>query len=130
MELVGQGLKGADINLIYFNVLFLCRGEIRRHWAWAVKSIVISLSMSGFAVLEANGEVCPSREGTQDRRQCPAEHEVTVSSASPLLSPDARQTLCTPTHPPALQRWHWVTFPPKHTVEKIPNPLPAQPLKY
>lgn len=131
MEMVGQGLKGAAINLIDFYVGFvlLQRGNWKR-FSLGSKTHVISLSRSGFAVAEVNCEVCPSREGTEDRRQCPAKHQVTVSSSRPLLIPDAKETLCTPAHPPGTPKVVLGHFSPKIQQQKIPTPLPAQSFKH
>lgn len=74
VQMVGQGLRGAAINLIYFYVDFVLmqRGN-RKIFSLGSKTHVMSLSTTGFAVLETNCEVCPprEREGTENRRQCP-----------------------------------------------------------
>lgn len=64
VEMVGQALKGAAINLIYFDVDFvlLQRGNWKM-FSLGSKTHVISLGTSGFAVPEAHCEVCPLREG-------------------------------------------------------------------
>lgn len=55
VETVGQGLKGAAINLTYFNVDFVLmqRGNWKT-FSLGSKTHVISLSRTGFALLEAN----------------------------------------------------------------------------